>query len=442
MRLLRAYTTAQDGNVGITFALLVAIITSLVFGVLDYSAAVDAQRSLQARIDIATLGAARSDAVSDAELQIVGDRFLKASTVSPLGTIVSVFFKSAEGGTRVLASAQGYVPTTILGFFNKDRLSFEVQSEVMRSTKNIEVALVLDTTGSMAGTRLKDLKAAANDLIELVVKDVQKPFYSKVAIVPYAVAVNVGSYASQLRGTYLAGTCTTPGCQKYQFKNPYNDKMTFSISDCVTERVGADSYTDVSPTAAPLGLNYASPNNPCSVSPITPLSSNKTVLANAVKALQAGGSTGGQIGVAWGWYMVSENFGSFWPTDSRPGKRDEKLLKAVVLMTDGEYNSTYCNGVISKDSTTGSGSTSDHINCNATNGNSYTQSMTLCTNMKDAGIIVYTVGLEVVNTQQAKDLVNKCASSSKHVYIASSSADLKVVFNSIGQDIAALHISR
>ena len=33
-----------------------------------------------------------------------------------------------------------------------------------------------------------------------------------------------------------------------------------------------------------------------------------------------------------------------------------EVLKAVVIMTDGEYNSGYCNGVIAQDSTNGSGS--------------------------------------------------------------------------------------
>lgn len=443
MRLFNDFSTRTDGNIAITAALMISLLCGLVFGVIDYSAAVSARTALQARVDAAALGAARSTAVTDAEMQSVGNRYMAAnSVVTGPGQTESVQFKSLNGGERISVTAVGYVKTTILGFFNKDRLSFEVESEVMRATKNIEVSLVLDTTGSMAGSRLTDLKAAAKELIGIVVKDTQSPFYSKVAIVPYSLAVNAGTYADQLRGTATAGTCNTPGCKKYKFNNPNNDSMTHSISDCVTERVGSQQYTDAPPTVALLGRNYASPNNPCSLSPITPLNSNKTTLKDSVDALKAGGSTGGHIGVAWGWYMVSEKFGTFWPTASRPGVRDTKLTKAVVLMTDGEYNSTYCNGVISKDSTSGSGSTTDHINCNATNGNSYTQAMTLCKNMKDAGIIVYTVGLEVVNTQAARDLVNKCATSPAHVYLPATSSALTRVFAAIAQDISALRISQ
>ena len=48
-------------------------------------------------------------------------------------------------------------------------------------------------------------------------------------------------------------------------------------------------------------------------------------------------------------------------------------------MTDGEYNTAYCNGVLSKNSI---GYGNDRINCNATNGDSFEQAKTLCAEMK------------------------------------------------------------
>ena len=64
-------------------------------------------------------------------------------------------------------------------------------------------------------------------------------------------------------------------------------------------------------------------------------------------ALKDGGSTAGQIGVGWGWYMVSPTFGAIFPSDNRPDAYDaQKRLKVVILMTDGEFNTPYCNGVV------------------------------------------------------------------------------------------------
>jgi len=47
------------------------------------------------------------------------------------------------------------------------------------------------------------------------------------------------------------------------------------------------------------------------------LSTDKTTLKSKIAGLVAKGSTGGQLGVAWGWYMLSPNFGYLWPSASQ-----------------------------------------------------------------------------------------------------------------------------
>jgi hypothetical protein len=141
--------------------------------------------------------------------------------------------------------------------------------------------------------------------------------------------------------------------------------------------------------------------------------------------------------------LVSPNFGYLWPSGSQPAAYGtDELVKVVVLMTDGEYNSSYCNGVISKDSTPGSGPTSDHINCNAANGHSFDQSQALCANMKASGVVVYTVGFDVVDDQRARDLVAQCATDPEHVYLPTTGTELKDAFRAIGMDIQKLWLSK
>src|SRR5690606_17101738 len=82
-------------------------------------------------------------------------------------------------------------------------------SEVDRSSRNIEVALVLDVTGSMAGQRIIDLKKAARELVDIIVQPIQTPYYSKLALVPYSMGVNVGSRANALRGAPIGATGVT-----------------------------------------------------------------------------------------------------------------------------------------------------------------------------------------------------------------------------------------
>ena len=72
------------------------------------------------------------------------------------------------------------------------------RTEVKLSALNIEVSVVLDITGSMSGSKIEDLKAAAKDLVDIVVNDQQELFYSRVALIPYSNGVNVGSYANAM----------------------------------------------------------------------------------------------------------------------------------------------------------------------------------------------------------------------------------------------------
>jgi len=264
--------------------------------------------------------------------------------------------------------------------------------------------------------------------------------------VPYAAGVNLGSYASQVRGPISGGTCTSPGCTNYTFprwQNSANQAQTFSISTCVSERTGINAYTDVAPSTSYVGRNYPAPNNPCPSSQIVPLTSNKTTLHDAIDLLDTEGSTAGQIGLAWGWYMVSPNFGYLWPADSQPADYGaEDLVKVVIFMTDGDLNTAHYNGVVAKDSGSGSGWSGYKINQNATNGSSFSQAQTLCTAMKAADIIVYTVGFDVASLPAAQNLVQDCATDPTYAYTPDNGTELAQAFHDIAVNVSLLHLSK
>ena len=512
-----------EGNVAILVAFSVPVIAALTAGMIEFGTASSAERRLQDSLDAAALAVARSHAETASDVQSIGMNALKANLVLSHGATLNenaTKFTLVEDGRKVTATAQMSLNTSVLGGTNA-KVDIKAGADALRPA-NLEVSLVLAVTGSMpTGPKLADRNVASNDLVDIVVQDQQEPFYSKVALVPYSMAVNVGALASDVRGdivpvrtvTGVAGNrdnkvvftvpnhgfsngqyvrigdlnglarrssdyphinnsvwqvtpvtsntftlngadirnynsyqsggtaaCTDAGCEWYRFRNAEGNTVVHRVSTCVTERNGGNAYTDVQPSLAQFGRNY--PSAGCLQNTIEPLSSDKTSLKSDIDALQAVGSTGGHIGVGWGWYMVSPRFGYLFPSASRGAAYDKtNLIKAVVIMTDGEYNSAYCNGVISKDSTNGSGGANTHIDCNAPNGHSFTQAMSQCTAMKAAGVKVYTVGFAVVNDQRARDLVNNCASSPAHVHLPATGTELKTAFRLIGQELAGLRIA-
>ena len=60
--------------------------------------------------------------------------------------------------------------------------------------------MMLDVTGSMDGDKIVDLQAAAKDLIDIVVWGDQSKYTSRVALAPFAPAVNVGDYFTKITG--------------------------------------------------------------------------------------------------------------------------------------------------------------------------------------------------------------------------------------------------
>lgn len=318
---------------------------------------------------------------------------------------------------------------------------------------NIETSLMLDVTGSMSGTKIQDLKLAAKDLIDIVVWDNQGDVTSRVALAPFAEAVHVGAtLAPQVRGTVTSGTNPTTdnpgtGYQFFKFtKKGGGGTYTYKISnDCVTERIGDDKYTDVAPTTSTtrVGRFYPNSSGTCSmvntsdpeVNSIQPLSNDKTMLKRRIDKLALAGSTAGQLGTAWAWYLLSPNWNSLFPTASAAASYTaSKNKKIAVLMTDGDYNTEYWNGVEAKTSYNG------RANYNPSNGASETQAPALCTAMKAKGIEVYTVGFQV--SSAAKTLLKGCATDESHYYDATSGEALRQAFRDIALKISTLRLSQ
>lgn len=526
---LRTGKRDERGATAVFFAVGLLLLAPATLGLVDVYMITTQRGQLQEALDTATLYAARSNKMTTSDIQVVGDNALRANLKLPDGQDLtsSTFTLDDEG--KVTGHAAITPPN--IGPRLWAQADIEANSEVLRNSNNVEVALVLDTTGSMSSS-MGDLRTAAKDLVDLVVKDEQKPYYTKVALVPYAAGVNLGDYAeaargpargptsvtsvsksggavvvsstahglatgdrvlfysmgnsvevdsrkinnrqytvsrisddqfsldgaSKLDGSYSGSTgrvqCLMEDCLVQRFTNASSDTRYFGISKCASERIGAEAYTDAGPSTAFAGRLYdravklgsidtSASGNACNSAQIVPLSSDRTMLKGKIDDLDDAGSTAGQIGVGWGWYMVSPNWGHLWPEGSAPADYSTRqLLKVVVLMTDGAFNSPYCKGVIAKDAGSGSGSNSDHINCNATNGDPFTQAQNMCAAMKAKGVTVYTVGFKVGSETAVQNLMRNCATSPDYVYFPDGGTALKIAFRAIAQDINSLRISK
>lgn len=239
--------------------------------------------------------------------------------------------------------------------------------------------------------------------------------------------------------------CTTVGCKYLRYSTASGATRVRAISECVTERVGSEQYTNASYVTKGVGYHYpaGSGNLACSSdNQLVALTANKTTLNDEIDDLSTSGSTAGHIGLAWGYYALSPSWNTLWPNASQHagemGATD--LVKAMVMMTDGEFNTGYCKGVIANDS--GYGSNSEQISCNAENGGFYAQATNLCNAIKADGIHLYTVGFAISAGSSEDTFLKGCATSNEHYYLASNGAQLTAAFKSIAKSISLLRLAK
>lgn len=247
--------------------------------------------------------------------------------------------------------------------------------------------------------------------------------------------------------------CVKYGCQYYYFTNDNGGTNLWQPNKCVTDRT-TNAYTDTAPSTTPLGMHYKDTSGgDCISNQIVPLTSDKTVLHAAIgpdspsssRTLIAAGSTAGHIGLAWGWYMISPNFAYLWPTASKPkAYASTNLIKAVIFMTDGVFNTPYCSGVTASDAISGAPGDDNQINCTSPNGSSKSQAETICTNIKTPAnkTLLYVVGFDLGSDTTTLNFLKSCATSDDYFFQADTGTDLTNAFKAIAQSLSELRISK
>lgn len=477
---IKSYESDEQGSIGVMFGLMV-IPTILLVGVaVDIARIISVRNQTQAVLDNAALAGGRAAQLAQGNAAAAASAAAKAyfnaqtiphainakisDTATPNETnteftwtvdtwVRTPFISSASIRNTKNGDGSSPQPCPVSGWFCK-KVTVSTSALLTAGGKNkdnkVEVAMMLDVTGSMAGSKIADLKVAAKDLIDIVVQDNGGDESPRIALVPFAEAVNVGTaLAPQVYGAVTPGTCNknTSGCNTFQFNRAGGGGSTYTYklsNSCVVERTNSGKWTDNAPSADPVGKFYPNSSGSCSlvsssdseINLAMPLSRDKAELKQRVDKLQIAGSTAGHIGTAWAWYMLSPKWGYLFPSSSKPAEyTDTKTQKIAVLMTDGDYNTQYCKGAESSDSY------NPKINCAGDIGKADKVAERLCDEIKKSGITVYAVGFQVSSAAKAL-LRDKCATSTSHYYDATSGDALKQAFRDIALKISTLRISK
>ncbi len=275
-RFLRRFATRR-GNISVIFALSMIPLSMLGLAAIDFHRASSVKMQLQDALDAATLAAARSSGTTTPAIQTTGDQVLRANldTFSQTSLTSDTFTLNSDG--TVASSATVDVKPLIANLFLGSDMTVNASTSVVRQNNRIELALVLDNTGSMSQNgKLGYLQTAANNLIDTLTAAQNRsvdPTAVKMSLVPFSMTVRVGStYQSQ---TWMDQTgqspindqifATTSGGAQHANRFTLFTQLHQTWAGCVESRQQPYDVQDTAPsvsTPATLFTPYFAPDEP------------------------------------------------------------------------------------------------------------------------------------------------------------------------------------
>lgn len=455
--MFRKYLKDTGGNFAIMFAVLTSVILLCVGAAVDYNGMRSERSMYQRYADAAVLAAASSGETKRKDLRRIAQDVVNANNLTNAKLKVKVT-KPKKGFVQVQVS--GKYNTALMGMFGMANTDVTAQAGAPLATDQvIDLALVLDTTGSMSGAKITSLKAAAHALIdELEAAD--SPGI-RISVIPFAQYVNVGLSRRAEPWLDVPSDSSTTSAEVC-----YMTKDVTSRSNCVTKtnpkrtcyndgvpyQCGGGTSTSCDNTYGPEYQKCYIPTNTdtwhgCVGSRATPwnerarkgsvkvpglmdikcgqeilaLTNNMGTVRSNIDTLPATGNTYIPAGLIWGWRALNSRQPL---TEAATTKNKKGAKRVLVLMTDGA-NVSSANGAW-------------HTGTDVNKANKVVKN--LCQNIKSEKIEMYTVAYDFsgVNTLE---VLKKCASKKDHYFEAKNAAELKAVFKNIAANLNNLRLS-
>ncbi|MER9654017.1 pilus assembly protein [Mesorhizobium sp. M0152] len=467
VHLVGGFARHSGGNFAVLFGFAASVLALVAGFSVNISQLYNARSSLQGVVDAAVTSTARdltTGVIKEADANKSVQTFLDAnSTAGILQTDQIVLDRLIVDRTANTVQADAHVDVALFFpiFGTGDTKRVTASTTALYSDKTIEVAMMLDVTGSMAANwraktdKIGDLRNAASSAVEDLLDnniDPKKPRV-RVAIVPYAEAVNTGGLSDSVFVEQAGGSDVPPPVEN----TPVLVSSGPTAPDkCATERKDKDGYADYS-SAAPTeprlnkqGKTYLARVNrddhmdSCPRPELIPLTADKQKLLDTIADFRAGGVTAGGIAVQWGYYMLSPSWRSA-IVDARlgagPANFDvKKVGKVAILMTDGQFNTAFAGG---------RGAPRSQNAGQMSRGNAEG----ICDNMKRDGIEIFTIGFDLddpsmtaTERDQAKSVLKDCStadtSSLRHYYEAATGPELEDAFKAIVENIERLTVAK
>ena len=182
----------RSGNIATMFAIMVIPLIGLVGAAIDYSNAYRAKSRIQNALDATSLAVNRSiGTIPEKDLK----KMAEATFLSNMGSGISADLSKIDikvTDREVTLAATTHVKTLFMALLGVENMAVGASSRTVTGLQTFEIALALDNSGSMYGSKIRDLRDAARALTDTMFAGKDTSDTVKISVVPFAAAVNVG----------------------------------------------------------------------------------------------------------------------------------------------------------------------------------------------------------------------------------------------------------
>ncbi|MGH6790839.1 MAG: pilus assembly protein TadG-related protein [Pseudolabrys sp.] len=423
--LLTRFIKNRRGGVAPMLAIAALPLIGGVGAAIDYTQASTTRTAFQNALDATALMLSRNAATtSQADLQTNATNYFGALFHRPEASNVVVNATySSTNGSQLLISGSATVNTRFVRILGVDEINITASATSKWGNTRLRVALVLDNTGSMADAgKIDALKTASKNLLTQLKAAAVNDGDVYVSIVPFSKDVNAdpANYqAPWIRWDLWDAANGT--CSKSRYSSQGSCTSNSGIwtpaahstwNGCVTDRdQNFDTTND--PALAGGTLYPAEQYDSCSV-PLMGLSYDWDTLNSKIDAMTPNGNTNQAIGLQMGWQSLTA------PPFTIPAQDPHYNYQQVVILLSDGLN------------------TEDRWYTSASSIN--TRQSKTCTNIKNSGIIIYSVQ---VNTggDPTSTLMKNCASDTGKFFLLTSADQMITTFGQIGTALSNLRLS-
>ena len=455
----KRFAKSEAGNAALVTAFSAFMLLGAAGLAIDITRGLAAQTDLADASDALALILAKSENDSEADLRAQADAWLAQhypGDEAPRLSVVAI----EKDGEAVRVQLANNIDTTLGKIFKRDSLDVGASATAVYSQKRMDIALVLDTTESMRGTKMDSLKQAAGDMVTTI--DGYDNANVRMSVVPFSNYVNVGLSRRdepwlevpadnvQSRGprcTMRSDVISRSGPYQVPVSRNVDGNITTVMETRYRNVVRGPEY-EVCDTGATWTQTWqgcvGSRAVPRDIQPgyrgnripgiyqrcgaeLQEMSSNLRAVKNTIDALEPQGDTYMPSGLMWGWRTLDDQL----PLRSGTRAGTEKVL---ILMTDGK-NSVRKSGVLHDDN---GGTNAGRMNAVTREANNKTRS--ICNGIKGDDIVVYTIAYDVADNRTRK-LLEDCATSRGNFFDARNANDLNEAFREIGASLNQLRIT-